>query len=145
MYTHTEWNYMHTTTTHRAGFQSLRGGGISSLLLRGATPRAACMMVMNFLYFMLLLSNSLATQQHLPVNQMPWRHLRSPPPPAPLGSPFLSLGVSGGSADESSMLSGSWVLNGGDRVAVVVVEGWGATSQKTKQPCSDLWWSITVT
>lgn len=43
------------THTHLAGFQSLRGGGINSLLLRGATPSAACMMVMNFLYFMLKL------------------------------------------------------------------------------------------
>lgn len=44
---------IHThTLAHLAGFQSLRGGGISSLLLRGATPNAACMMVMNFLYFM---------------------------------------------------------------------------------------------
>lgn len=52
------------THTYLAGFQSLRGGGISSLLLRGATPNAACMMVMNFLYFMVKL---------LWVNLLPWQ------------------------------------------------------------------------
>lgn len=51
--------HVQTHTTHRTGFQSLRGGGISSLLLRGATPRAACMMVINFLYFMLLIIGAL--------------------------------------------------------------------------------------
>lgn len=52
------------TPTYLAGFQSLRGGGISSLLLSGATPNAACMMVMNFLYFMVKL---------LWVNLLPWQ------------------------------------------------------------------------
>lgn len=44
-----------THETYRAAIQSLRGGGINSLLLSGATPRAACMMLMNSLYSMLLL------------------------------------------------------------------------------------------
>lgn len=108
--------YLHThihTATHRAGFQSLRGGGISSLLLRGATPRAACMMVMNFLYFMMLLINTLALSQ-LSVNPLSWQHLPLPT----VGPPCLSLGVSGWSAEEASASSGGWALKWGDRTAV---------------------------
>lgn len=115
--------HTHTHTppplTHRAGFQSLRGGGISSLLLRGATPRAACMMVMNFLYFMLLLSNALASQQCVLVKELPQQPLSWLPT---VGPPFLSLGVCGCSAEEPCTLSGAGVEK----------------SQKTKRPCTDL-------
>lgn len=37
--------------THPEGLHNLRPGGSSSRLLRGVIPAAACMMVMNFLYF----------------------------------------------------------------------------------------------
>lgn len=39
--------------THPEGLHNLRPGGSSSRLLRGAIPAATCMMVMNFLYFIL--------------------------------------------------------------------------------------------
>lgn len=52
--------------THPEGLHNLRPGGSSSLLLRGAIPTAACMMVMNFLYFILsflILTHSLVLQR----------------------------------------------------------------------------------
>lgn len=105
--------HTHTTKTHLACFQSLRGGGIRSLLFRGATPRAACMMVMNFLYFMLLLINALSSQCLL-VNLLTCQHLRLPM----VEQPFLSVGIPGCGAEELKMPSESWMLSRGDRAAV---------------------------
>lgn len=51
-HTHTH-TYRYTTSTYCCDFQSLRGGGRSSRLLRGTMPRAACITGKNFLYFIL--------------------------------------------------------------------------------------------